>query len=423
MPVSAARWAAFRILKRVEARGRFAADLLHSPQLAGLESREVGLTEELVLGVLRRQGELDAAIATQTGRPPEKLDLEVRLALRLGLYQLRHLDRIPPRAAVSESVELVRRARKASAAALVNAVLRHAAQEASRGESRPELALPGWLLERWRQFHGRARADAAALACLARPPVYLRLNTRFTLSDTITRLTAEGVETEATPLPWCRRVCSGRPATTECFRQNRVRIQDLGSQRVPPLLALGPQDRFLDVCAAPGGKMYQALEQRGEGAGFALAGDISLQRLQSMRRLATQPVAMAVWDAARPLPLRDSFDRILVDAPCSGTGTLARNPEIKWRLRPDDLAVQASRQREILARSLACLAPGGRLVYSTCSLEPEENQDVVEAIGSAYEKVEERLWLPGENEGDGFYACVLLRTRRSQAARFRSLVG
>ena len=407
MPVSPARWTAFQILRKVGSSHTFAADLMLAPPAAALDPRDAALTEELVLGVLRWQGELDAVVAAASGRRLEALDPEVRLALRLGVYQLRCLDRVPAHAAVSESVDIVKRARKASAAGFVNAVLRKAARGIPGAPPRPERCVPEWMLGRWRARYG-ARAEALALATLERPHTYLRLNLRFDPEETVRLLAAEGVETVATELAGCRRVLAGAVQDTQCFREGRLRIQDLGSQRVAPLLDLQPWHRFLDVCAAPGGKTFQALEARGEGSGLALAADVSPARLAVMRRLATVPVALVALNATRPLPFSGLFDRILVDAPCSGTGTLARNPEIKWRLRPADLADLAARQQTILRYSLAALAPGGRLVYSTCSLEPEENEQVVDAVAvPPYQKVEEHLWLPGEQEGDGFYACVV----------------
>ncbi|MBI3667610.1 MAG: hypothetical protein HY236_15510, partial [Acidobacteria bacterium] len=319
------------------------------------------------------------------------------------------LDRVPGRAAVWESVEIVKRARKASAAGLVNAVLRKLAAEPREGRPAPERCLPAWMLERWRRHFGDRTAEALAFATLEAPPTYLRLNARFDTEETLQLLTAEGVETGPTELPYCRRLLKGRPARTECFRQGRVRIQDLGSQRVTARLELAPGQHLLDLCAAPGGKTFQALEQCG-GQAYAVACDLYLHRLSTLQRLATMPAALVALDAARPLPFAARFDRILVDAPCSGTGTLARNPEIKWRLRPADIEDLAARQRAILEHALEALAPGGRLVYATCSLEPEENEAVVESLLSGpFEKMESRLWLPSDQPGDGFFACVITR--------------
>lgn len=351
--ISAARRIAFDVLLRVETEGAFAADLLHAAS-RGLESRDAGLAAEIVMGSLRYQAQLDWLMSLTGGRPPARLDPEVRVALRMGLYQLRHLDRVPPHAAVAESVELTRRARKRSATGFVNAVLR----KAPRGEvefpsDAVRLSMPEWLLDRWRTRWGREAAELAAQAALRPPETYL--------------------------------ASSGR-------------IQDIGAQWVIPLLDPQPGDRFLDVCAAPGNKTAQAL-QRGVRA---VACDRHLHRL---RALADLPCDRLVMDATQPLPFRGGFDRILVDAPCSGTGTLARNPEIKWRLRPEDLDDLHKRQAAILRNALPHLAPGGRLVYSTCSLEPEENENVVREVLGRLPDCDHRL--PGRDAGDGFFAAII----------------
>jgi 16S rRNA (cytosine967-C5)-methyltransferase len=314
-----------------------------------LSERDAALAEELVLGVLRHRAWLDHWISRLTRRQVEHLDLEVGLSLRLGLYQLGRLDRIPAHAAVCDSVELVKHARKASAAGLVNAVLRKAA---APPPLTPDLAVPPWLLDRWRRHYG-ARAEALALHTLTRPRALV-------------------------------------PSPTG-------RLQDLNSQRIVPLLELAPHHTFLDLCAAPGNKTLQALEARPH---LAVACDVH------HHRLARVPVSnRVVLDATHPLPFSLRFDRILVDAPCSGTGTLARNPEIKWKLTPADLDDLARRQRAILRRAWERLAPGGRLVYATCSLEPEENEQLVEPFHPSAQ----HLWLPGETPGDGFFAAVLER--------------
>ncbi len=188
-----------------------------------------------------------------------------------------------------------------------------------------------------------------------------------------------------------------------CFRlthgdAGQFRFQDIGSQAVVPLLGLEPGQTFLDVCASPGNKTAQALETRVS----AIACDLHLSRARLLLPLGIPVVTL---DATQPLPFARRFDRILVDAPCSGTGTLARNPEIKWRLHPEDIADLQKRQIAILRNALDCLAPGGRLVYSTCSLEREENQHVVKQSGVPIIETMERL--PGREPGDGFFAAVL----------------
>ena len=325
MAISPARLAAFGVLRKVES-GGYASDLLLSRSV-GLDSRDAGLASEIVFGVLRYQSQLDYLIERYSGRKL-RLDPEVRIALRMGIYQLRYLERIPPHAAVAESVELVKRARKHSATGFVNAVLRKVDREPVEWPNRQvELSCPEWLLARWERNYGAETAAGIARAALAEPVEYTR---------------------------------GGR-------------IHDIGSQSIVPLLRLEPGQSFLDLCAAPGNKTAQALESGVR----AIACDLHYRRIAQMKSLTPN---LLVLDGTRPLPFARPFDRILVDAPCSGTGTLGRNPEIKWRLTPADLADLQRRQVALLANARAALAPGGLLVYSTCSLEPEENEAVVASV-------------------------------------------
>ena len=347
--VTSARSIAFEILRRVEA-GGYASDLLLA-RSAALDSRDAGLASEIVFGCLRFQKQLDYIIQQLTrGRP---LDLEVRIPLRMGVYQLRYLDRIPPHAAVGESVELTKKAGKIWAAGLVNAVLRKVNREPVKWPDRAtELSCPDWLLARWDSAYGRETAEKIARSFLQQPESYV--------------------------------------ATTG-------RVQDIGSQAIVPLLNLRPGMTFLDLCAAPGNKTAQALETGVQ----AVACDLHLHRI---RQLADLPCRRIVLDGTEPLPFNQPFDRILVDAPCSGTGTLGRNPEIKWRLQPDDLLDLPIRQKALLRNALAHLKSGGTLVYSTCSLEKEENEEVIASVGGDW-KVVRRT--PGIDQGDGFFAAVL----------------
>ncbi len=382
--MSPARIAAFDVLLRVE-RGAHADDLLRE-HTRGLTSRDAALAYEIALGVLRRQAQLDFLLRHFSGRDPARLDPQVRIALRMGLYQLRFLDRVPAHAAVGESVDLVKRARKASAAALVNAVLRKASGEMPPWPDRAtELSLPTWLLERWDRFYGPDVAEKMAKAALEPPETWVRFCGDHP---------PEGVVLEPTDVAGAWRLIAGDPAG--------LRIQDISSQSVVPLLELQPGLSFLDLCAAPGNKTAQALEYGVR----AIACDISPLRLAPLQSLGCPRV---VLDASRPLPFRRRFDRILLDVPCSGTGTLARNPEIKWRLRPEDLPNFHERQVRMLRSALEALAPGGLLVYSTCSLEPEENELVLEEVlGRLPERILRRL--PGLVPGDGFFAAVIPST-------------
>jgi 16S rRNA (cytosine967-C5)-methyltransferase len=390
---------------RVERDGAYVDELLHGERLEALEDRDRALTSEIVLGVLRRRGALDWMIERPARRPAAELDLEVRIALRMGLYQLRYLQRIPPHAAVGESVELVKRGPKAKAAGLVNAVLRRAGPRPPE-EQEAELCHPAWLVERWKRNLGGATTDALLRANLERPETWLRLNLRFDLEETVERLRAEGVESEPGERPWTRRLVRGRPEATAAWREGRVRIQDAGSQAIAPLLDLEPGMTLLDLCAAPGGKTQHAVEILGAARGV-VACDLHPARLRRMRELGPQDANLVALDAARGLPLRRRFDRVLVDAPCSGTGTLGRNPDLKGRIAPEDIPRLAEVQRGILRSALDAVATGGKLVYATCSLEPEENEGVVETVLRERPewKIEERLVrTPGVDVGDGFRA-------------------
>jgi 16S rRNA (cytosine967-C5)-methyltransferase len=375
MKLAVARQAAFAALLAVD-RGAWSAEAL-AAKSGQLDSRDAGLASDIVFGTLRRRGELDALIAKYSNRAVDKLDPTVRLALEIGLYQLWFLDRVPSHAAVNDSVELARRAGKTSAASFVNAILRRAIREPVEV---PEAAsTPAWLLDRWIAQYGRDVALGIAQASLHPPERFIRVGDKPP---------PEGAE--LTEVVGCYRLPSGDPGS--------FRFQDIGSQAVVPLLALEPGQTFLDLCASPGNKTAQALETLVR----AIACDIHLSRA---KLLSTLGIPIVTLDASQPLPFSYKFDRILVDAPCSGTGTLARNPEIKWRLSRADIRDLQRRQVAILKNALQYLGPGGRLVYSTCSLEHEENQDVVAQSGAVVLQTMERL--PGRDAGDGFFAAVL----------------
>jgi 16S rRNA (cytosine967-C5)-methyltransferase len=356
---AAARIAAFDILLKVES-GGYASDLLLA-QTGALDSRDAGLASEIVFGVLRYRAQLDHLIAHYSGRR-RKLDPEVSIALRMAIYQLRYLERVPPHAAVAESVELVKRAHKRSAMGFVNAVLRKVTREPITWPSREiELSCPEWLLARWESRYGADAAAAIARAALEEPEKYVRISV------------------------------AGE------------RRQDVGSQSIVPLLRLEPGQTFLDLCAAPGNKTAQALESGVR----CIAADLHFHRLVQMKgMLRNLDASLVVLDGTQPLPFARAFDRILVDAPCSGTGTLGRNPEIKWRLQPADLDDLHRRQTALLANARTALGPGGVLVYSTCSLEPEENEAVVAAVAGEL-VIETMQRLPGRDAGDGFFAAVI----------------
>ena len=381
--VSPARAAAFEILMRVDREDAFASELLHSRRFERLSSADHGLATELVLGVLRWRSCLDGAVANASSQPLAKLDPEVLNALRLAVYQLGWLDRVPARAAINESVEIVKAARKRSAAGFVNAVLRKLAAdrswcEAHAAELSPralagQFAHPLWLVERWAAEFGIV--DTAKICAYDQQTPVTAIRLRDPQAED--ELRAAGIElAPGTLLADARRVTSGDITNTSAFRQGRVVIQDEASQLIAALL--GQASRLLDCCAAPGSKTSAFADQNPDAS--IVAADLHPHRARILRRLVTTTHLHVIAADARDLPISAQFDRVLADVPCSGTGTLARNPEIKWRLRPDDFPDLHARQVSILASALVHVTRGGRMLYSTCSLEREENEDVVNEV-------------------------------------------
>jgi 16S rRNA (cytosine967-C5)-methyltransferase len=456
--VSAARAAAFDILLRVERNGAYASELLHSRVYDRLDPSDHGLTTELVMGVLRWRSLLDSEIAKYSAQPLSRLDLEILSALRLAIYQLRWLTRIPARAALNESVELVKRARKRSAAPFVNAVLRKFAGEvAGREDSQHEIssastetlavssAHPPWLVERWVQAYGMGSAFRICRQDQTIPVTAIRLRG----PEAEEQLRREGVElAPGVLLASARRVLRGDVASTAAFRAGMCAIQDEASQLIAALV--GDGTHILDCCAAPGGKTAAIAERnpRAEIVAVELHPHRAelLRTLLNVRDRSAQSLGQIqiVAADARDLPLAMKFDRVLADVPCSGTGTLSRNPEIKWRLVPTDLADLQLRQIAILRSAMERVAAGGRVIYSTCSLESEENEEVVERAlaaegreeaagfrildcGNELEMLRERgelvfadissltsgpYWrtLPGVHPCDGFFAAILQKS-------------
>ncbi|MGA9730673.1 MAG: transcription antitermination factor NusB, partial [Candidatus Acidiferrales bacterium] len=338
MAISVARKIAFEVLRRVEEEGAYASDLLHAELGAGVKAEDAGLATELVLGVLRWRRLLDFLLERQLKKAAARLELAVALALRMGLYQLRFLERVPARAAVNESVELVKRARKTSAATLVNAVLRKAAGEAGTGAAKflpaeisetERLGIlhshPTWMVERWVARFGEARAVGLLEANNRAPRLSCALHDLARRDEIFAGLRAAGLRVEPGEiLRGAFAVAGGSVTRTAAFRDGLISIQDEASQVVPLLLGVREGERVLDMCAAPGGKTA-ALARAAGRAGLVVAADLHAHRLRGMReqfsRLGLGAVRLVELDAARPLPFGVRFDRILVDAPCSGTGT------------------------------------------------------------------------------------------------------
>lgn len=379
MPISPARAAAFEVLLRIDATDAYASEMLHSSRFAKLSPADHGLLTELVMGVLRWRGVIDKDIAERSTQPLAKLDPEVLTALRLGAYQILFLDRVPTHAAVNESVELVKQARKRSAAGMVNAVLRKIDRQShpSNDSSHPE-----WLVERWRQTYG---PDVARKICdydNAAPHQTVRISTAHSSVGTaaptwMAELQTNGVRLEpGSLLASAFTVTAGDITQSKAFRERRLIIQDEASQLIALLVGRGKA--ILDCCAAPGGKTRIIGEQNPDA--MVVAMDLHPHRAALLKKLVRSDNVRVIAADARQFPVDKKFDRILVDAPCSGTGTLARNPEIKWRLNPEDISRLQAYQIEILSSAMNHVAQHGRLIYSTCSLEPEENEQVVAKV-------------------------------------------
>ncbi len=416
-------------------------DLLRSKAIDSLSLADRHLATTLVLGVLRWQICLDEQLKLLIRKPGAKLDPEVSLALRMGAFQLQFLDRVPAHAAIDESVELTKQSGHRFASGMVNAVLRKLAFEretavdaagskntgpgledsapglngpnlglkgtgfspyisppksdealAPEGTSATEIAQayahPAWLVERWTRFYGLDATRAICRHGQAQPPRIVWIPLAAVEAAAVeAELIEAGVRLEpGTILAAARAVVSGDVTATAAYCKGRVRVQDEGSQLIAELAACAPDDfnlkveTILDACAAPGGKTLILAERNPQARILACE--------SSQRRLAELTARLAAYAGRVECRLADAtalkgesaFDLVLADVPCSGTGTLGRNPEIRHRLRAEDLPRHAERQRAILSAALRVARPGGRVVYSTCSLEPEENEQVVAAV-------------------------------------------
>ncbi len=457
--VSPARRVAFEALLRVEQDRSWGADALDAELKklgdAGNPDRldaDRRLAREITLGVLRRRGWLDAALTRLANRPISQIDPATRTALRIGLYQIVFLDRIPESAAVNESVNLVKQSSATIAGAgFVNAVLREALRS---GPKRPSddpadiavprrwedaeatLSHPAWLLAHWARQWTPARAIQIAVADNRPAPIFLWFNPlRGNPTETRAELEAAGATLRDIPgLPDCVEWLDGPlPKLWPLADAGKVYLQDAGSRRVAAWLDVKPGMTVLDTCAAPGGKTA-SLAARMENRGRIVALDVHRSRVSECRenctRLGATIVETHVRDAAldfsQNLPFtvpEGGFDAVLVDAPCSGTGTLRRHPEIKWRIEARKLAEFADLQTRILWNAATLVKPGGTLLYATCSIEEKENEEVVRTFRNRHPEFEVfppadagealtrenflRLWPDGGT--DGFFAARFRR--------------
>ena len=417
-PLPGARAVALDALLSVERDQTFADDALdHSISRSALDSRDRALALELVYGVLRNQSTLDWRLDYVATKSMAKLPVRVRMALRLGAYQLLHLDRIPSSAAVNESVTLMKTGgTSAHWPGFVNAVLRALIRTPAPPWPDPAVdpvralsvrhACPAWLTERWLSRFDVQDAEALCRSTTVIPPLTIRTNTLRTAREALaSRFIEQGHAvhpTRISPVGLVLNKC-GSVAELPLFREGAFYVEDEAAQLIAPILDPQPGELVLDACAAPGGKtthLAALMHNRGE----IIAMDRSAARLRLLenncRRLGIGIVRTIRADATSPLPptLRERpFDRILVDAPCSGLGVLRRHPEGKWRKDAEALPQHQTLQQHVLEGAGNRLRPGGVLVYSTCSSEPEENEQVIDQFCSAHKEFRRESvapWLP-----------------------------
>ena len=438
---SPGREIAVRVLERVEADASFADIALEAELRAGGPSpRDAALATELVFGTLRWQRYLDWVLSPHSRRHLDALDLRVRVILRATAYQIAFLERVPAFAAVNDAVTLA--PHTPGVKAFVNAVLR---SFANRGASEREPAPPGdrldalgtrcsfptWLVERWVKRYGHDDAEALMRVLNERPPLTLRTNTLRTTRQALGQrlLFEEGLACQPTSLAPEGLVVSpgGAPADWRAFADGSFAVQDEASMLVARLLAPEPGSTVADVCAAPGTKTTHLAQLMGD-RGRVLAFDPQPARLARVDEAAAR-LGLTIIDArvggvqALAGGFEAACDGVLVDAPCSNLGVLRRNPEVKWRRQAQDLAPVSRRQAEILAAAATMVRPGGRLVYATCSLEPEENDAVVREFVAAHPgfAVDPPETFPLPLDADGTLRCLPHRdgTDGFTAVRFR----
>jgi len=464
LPPITPRLLALRALRRLEqSRSLLVPDVLADPDIERhLDARGRRFLHELVYGILRRRLTLDCIIAAYAREPISKLEPDCISVLRLGLYQLIFLSGVPPFAAISESVDLLGHCH-AGVRALANGLLRTVEREANvveraldRGGASPRKRLPlseerlvffsrsvfadpeqsralhlaqvhsvpAFLVERWLARHDRAVVENMLEASNRKPRVSLRANLLRTDRDgLVRRLVAEGLSAAPGALPESVLV-DGSPSDavrTAAFREGLFYIQDEAAMKVARALAPRPGERVLDLCAAPGGKATH-LAELSAGQAEIVAVDRDQDRMlklgENCERLGLTTVTPLVFDplalpgrggpADLPELLEDGFDAVLLDAPCSNTGVLARRPEVRWRVSLAAIRDLAEESRKLFSKAVRLVRPGGRLLFSTCSLEAEENQDLVTRSLVANPalrqvKCEETLPSPGGPDG-GFFA-------------------
>jgi 16S rRNA (cytosine967-C5)-methyltransferase len=391
MKISPSRIAAFEILSKIETEKSYSSVLLPIYE-EKLEPKDRALCHELTLGTLRKQIYLDRVIEKLTNG--KKLDSAVKIILRIALYQLIFLDKIPAHAAINDSVNLVQMAKKTSAKGFVNAILRKFTREKIELELANEIekisvetSHPRWLIEKWIGEFGLEETAKLAEANNETP----KMSFRFTAKTT--EAVKEFLQKED--------IEHDKKYLRELAENGKIYFQDEGSQIIANAVELKGNESFLDVCAAPGSKVTQISNFKFQISNLIVAGDLYFPRVKILQKNCQNQgvdfINILQYDAENILPFADeSFDVVLLDAPCSGTGTIRHNPEIRYFLEKKDFAELAFKQLKILKNASKLIKRGGRIIYSTCSLEVEENEDVCQRFLS--ENTEFRLLKPNVSE-------------------------
>ncbi|WP_088033670.1 16S rRNA (cytosine(967)-C(5))-methyltransferase RsmB [Evansella clarkii] len=443
------REAALDVLLKIEKNQAYSNLLLNDTiKKTKLNQKDIPLLTELVYGTLQYKKTLDFYLKPFSKRPIEKLELWVLILLRLTLYQIVYLDRIPERAAVHEAVQIAKKRGHQGISGMVNGILRTIQRkglpsfetiEDSEERLAVETSHPEWLIARWTDQFGKERTRLMSQANLKHPLHTARVNTVKTDRDTVIKsLQEEGIEAEpSSRVPDSIVVKKGSLSGTEAFRKGWLTIQDEGSMLVAFALAPAGGDRILDACAAPGGKSTHIAEKMND-EGEVVSLDIHKHKVglikEQKERLGLTIISPQVMDARKAHEFfeEEAFDKILVDAPCSGLGVIQRKPDLKWTKTPEDVARLSSIQKEILNEVWPLLKKGGRLVYSTCTVDKEENEAVIDSFVEAHKDAsfdngfsgrlpesfqqsagagEGKLQLfPGEHETDGFFISAVVKS-------------
>jgi 16S rRNA (cytosine967-C5)-methyltransferase len=426
--IAPARLAAYELLHRIELKQEHSDDALNSEVVGHLEPRDRNLVTEIVYGTLRWRGWLDYILEGVIARDWEAVEHNARILLRLSLYQMSRMNRIPDHALIHDAVELAKLHLHRRGSGFVNGVLRNL------GRQRPWLArdfhrdcpmcvrvsLPAWLWDRWEQRFGTDRACEYAISLNRQPQAAFRVREACKLE----RVRSDAQASDLVPGAYL--LGDGK----QCNDTQGVHFQDEASQLIPHLLGGIDGARIWDACAAPGGKSAILMERCGP-SGWLISSDLDQLRTLRMREVLTDCLGsradVLVADARAPIPFRESFDAVLADVPCSGLGTLRRNPDIKWRIQPEWLAALGQKQGQLLDAMAGAVRKGGRLLYSTCATEPEENEQVVERFLHSHPEfcLEKPTFPPGvetwlDSEGrfrsypsarlwDGFFAALMRR--------------